>query len=142
MDLLVKKIDKYATLPKYAHSGDAGMDIQTVSGFSLEPGEQTLVSTGIAVAIPEGFVGLITPRSGLASRAGITVVNAPGVVDSGYRGEVKVALINHGKWPMTFSRGDRVAQMLVVPVETVNIVESENLDETARGEGGFGSTGA
>lgn len=107
----------------------------------LEPGERQLVPTGVAVAIPEGYAGLVTPRSGLAIRHGISAVNSPGVVDSGYRGELSVILINHGDEPVELERGDRIAQLVVVPVEVQDFVLVDELPPSTRGEGGFGSTG-
>ena len=118
------------------------MDLYATGPATLQPGERTMLPTGIAVAIPEGYAGLVVPRSGLAARQGISIVNAPGLVDSGYRGEVKVILINLGGGPVEVERGDRIAQLVIVAVETQEYVEVDELPDTARGEGGFGSTGS
>ncbi len=127
--------------PRTAHIGDAAVDLHTRIDLELEPGERAAVPTGIAVAIPEGYAGLVLPRSGHARNHGVGVVNGPGLIDSGYRGEISVLLINHGVESVTFSRGDRVAQLTVVPVPEVEWVAVDSLDETSRGSGGFGSTG-
>jgi dUTP pyrophosphatase len=141
-DLEVKRLDDGVPLPAYQREGDAGLDLHSAEDFTLEPGERAVIATGIAIAIPAGFVGLTTPRSGLAARQGLSMVNAPGVIDSGYRGEVKLILINlDPRDPIDVKRGDRVAQLLVVPVATVRVVESDELPQTERGEGGLGSTG-
>jgi dUTP pyrophosphatase len=137
----LKRLDPDLPLPARAHPGDAGVDLYAAEPIHLEPGERALVGTGIAVAIPEGHAGLVAPRSGLAVRHGLSIVNAPGVVDAGYRGEVKVNLVNIGAEPVDVSRGDRIAQLVVVPVAAVEFVEVPDLDATARGDGGFGSTG-
>ncbi len=128
-------------MPAHSHEGDAGVDLYTSIDFSLEVGERRLVPTGVAIAIPQNYVGLVCPRSGMAAKHGISVVNSPGVVDSGYRGELKVALINHGAEPIDFKRGDRISQLLVVPVTVQEFTEVAELPPTERGEGGFGSTG-
>lgn len=128
-------------MPTHAHEGDAGVDLRTSIDFKLQSGERRLVQTGIAVAIPQGYVGLVCPRSGMAVKYGIGVVNGPGVVDSGYRGELKVALINHGADSVSFKRGDRIAQLLVVPVAVPELTEVVEIPTSDRGEGGFGSTG-
>ena len=128
-------------MPAHSHDGDAGVDLYTSIDFELKPGERRLVPTGIAVAIPQSFVGLVCPRSGMAVKYGVSVVNGPGVVDSGYRGELKVALINHGAEQVRFERGDRIAQLLVVPVAVQELTEVAELPLSDRGEGGFGSTG-
>lgn len=126
----------------YANPGDAGADLTASEAVTLEPGERRLVGTGVRVALPEGTVGMVTPRSGLAFRAGLSIVNAPGIVDSGYRGEIKVCLINlDGESPIQIEAGDRIAQLVVVPVVRATFVRVEALDETVRGEGGYGSTG-
>ena len=117
------------------------MDLRCTEEVRLEPGERTMVPTGIAVAIPEGHAGLVAPRSGLAHRLGVGVVNAPGIIDAGYRGEVRVLLVNHGSEPILLERGERIAQLLVVPVAAVEFVEVEELPPSVRGENGFGSTG-
>jgi len=128
-------------LPAYATSGAAGMDVVSAEDLVLPPGARHAVATGLAVAIPPGFEIQVRPRSGLALKHGITVPNAPGTIDSDYRGELKVILINHGATPFEILRGDRVAQLVLAPVTRAGWVEVAELDETSRGEGGFGSTG-
>lgn len=129
-------------MPVRAHDGDAGVDLCTTEDVILEPGERVLVGTGVAVALPVGTVGLIHPRSGLAAKTGLSVVNTPGTVDAGYRGEIKVCLVNHDlRTPIELRRGDRIAQLLVQRVELVDFVEVDTLDDTARGAGGYGSSG-
>lgn len=129
-------------MPMRANDGDAGVDLCTTEDVVLEPGERVLVGTGIAVALPVGTVGLIHPRSGLAAKSGLSVVNTPGTVDAGYRGEIKVCLINHDtRTPIQLRRGDRIAQLLVQRVELVDFVEVDELNESARGGGGHGSSG-
>ncbi|HHT14232.1 MAG TPA: dUTP diphosphatase [Propionibacterium sp.] len=130
------------SLPTYAHPGDAGADLRATEDVVLEPGERRLVGTGVALALPDGYVGLVTPRSGLAARAGLSIVNAPGVIDSGYRGEIKVCLVNlDPRETVRLSAGDRIAQLLVMPFATASFIEVDTLDETVRGDGGYGSTG-
>lgn len=141
MKIPAKRIDAEIPLPEAAHPGDAGVDLRARETVVLEPGERAMVPTGIAVAIPEGHVGLVAPRSGLAIRSGIGVVNGPGVVDAGYRGELKVILVNHGGEAVTLQRGDRIAQLIVVPFVTPSFEEFEELPESVRGAQGFGSTG-
>jgi dUTP pyrophosphatase len=130
-------------LPRRAHEGDAGLDLHALDGFELAPGERAQVRTGIAVALPPGTAGLVLPRSGLAARHGISVVNAPGLIDEGYRGEVQVLLLNTDRHE-TFraDAGDRIAQLVVVDVEAPEIVETDDLGDSSRGTGGFGSSGA
>lgn len=135
------RLDPELSVPERAHHDDAGIDLSTRVDVVIGPGEWAMIPTGIAVAIPEGHAGLVAPRSGLAARHGISVVNGPGVVDSGYRGEIKVILINHGPGPIELSRGDRIAQLLVVPVELPELVEVDELPTSVRGTGGFGSSG-
>ncbi|WP_431954559.1 dUTP diphosphatase [Nocardia lijiangensis] len=136
------RLDPGIPVPTRAHEGDAGVDLCTTEDVILEPGERVLVGTGIAVALPVGTVGLIHPRSGLAAKAGLSVVNTPGTVDAGYRGEIKVCLINHDpRTRIELRRGDRIAQLLVQRVELVDFVEVDRLDETTRGAGGYGSSG-
>ena len=139
--LPVRLLEADAVVPTYAHPDDAGLDLSANETCQLAPGERTAVGTGLAVAIPVGFVGLIHPRSGLALRHGLTVANAPGTIDAGYRGELKVLLVNLGAESVTIRRGDRIAQLLVQPVARARVVVRESLDDSARGEGGFGSTG-
>ena len=141
MKIPVLRLDPELPLPQRAHCGDAGIDLHARDDTILAPGEWGMVPTGIAVAIPEGHAGLVAPRSGMAARYGISVVNGPGVVDAGYRGELKVILINHGSEPIELVRGDRIAQLLVVPIGIPELVEVEELPESSRGEGGFGSSG-
>jgi dUTP pyrophosphatase len=128
-------------LPRYETAGAAGLDLRADEPFSLAPGERRLVPTGLAVAIPPGFEGQVRPRSGLAARHGVGMVNAPGTIDSDYRGEVSVLLVNHGQAAVAFARGDRVAQLVIAPVVRAEVELVEVLPETGRGEGGFGSTG-
>ncbi len=130
-------------LPAYETAGAAGLDLRAAIGESvmLPPGERALIPTGLAMQLPEGFEGQVRPRSGLALRHGVTVLNAPGTVDSDYRGEVSVVLINHGGEPFTVARGDRIAQLVIAPVTHARLSEVETLSETARGSGGYGSTG-
>jgi dUTP pyrophosphatase len=129
-------------VPNYANPGDAGADLQATESFVLQPGERRLVSTGIKIAIENGYVGLIHPRSGLAAKSGITVVNAPGTIDAGYRGEIKVCLLNTDQnEAKEFNQGDRIAQIVFQKVETAEFIEVEELPEAKRGEGGFGSSG-
>lgn len=139
MKLQIKKLHSDARLPEYALPGDAGMDLFALESVSLEPGARTDIGTGLAIAIPEGYVGLIWDKSGLSNRHGLKVLG--GVIDSGYRGEIRVGLINLGSEPVSFESGHKVAQMLIQRVESPEIVEVETLDETERGSGGFGSTG-
>ena len=142
LDVTVTRLDPDVALPHYAHPGDAGADLVTTVDLSLAPGERVLVPTGIAIALPDGFAAFVHPRSGLALRTGLSIVNTPGTIDAGYRGEIKVLLINHDpSETVTLSRGDRIAQLVVQRVEHVRFVESEVLPETARGSGGYGSTG-
>jgi dUTP pyrophosphatase len=138
----VRRLDPDLPLPTYAHPGDAGADLVAAEDVELGPGERALVHTGVAVALPDGFVGLVHPRSGLAARLGVTLLNAPGTVDSGYRGEILVNLINHDPAAtVKISRGDRIAQLLVQRVERAVFTAVDELPETARGAGGHGSTG-
>jgi dUTP pyrophosphatase len=129
------------TLPSYATAGSAGMDLRSAENLTLKPGARALVATGIAIALPDRFEAQVRPRSGLAVKHGVTVLNAPGTIDADYRGEIKVPLINHGQADFIITRGDRIAQMVVAPVTTVDLVEVVSLDETVRGAGGFGSSG-
>jgi dUTP pyrophosphatase len=134
----VKRISPEARLPLFSHKGDAGMDLFSVVDDVIQAGEVKPVPTGIQMAIPEGYVGLIWDKSGISLRA---VHRLAGVVDAGYRGEVRVVMANLGKEPFQIKKGMKIAQMLIQPVETVDIVEADELDETSRGQGGFGSTG-
>jgi len=137
----VLRVDAALPLPTYARPDDAGLDLYAAAPVTLAPGARALVPTGIALAIPPGFAGFVLPRSGLALRHGVTLLNTPGLVDAGYRGEVKVLLVNHGDAPVSLSRGDRVAQLVVQRVERVSLAPVAELPESARGAGGFGSTG-
>ena len=142
MDVLITRLDPGVPLPAYAHPWDAGADLVTAEDLELAPGQRAVVRTGIAIALPEGYAAFVHPRSGLAVRHGITVVNAPGTVDAGYRGEIKVILLNtDAARTVSFSSGDRIAQLVVQRVECVSFREVEDLPESPRGEGGFGSTG-
>jgi dUTP pyrophosphatase len=140
--LRFRRLEVAARPPAQAHDGDAGYDLHAAEAVTIDPGERASVGTGIAVAIPEGQAGLVIPRSGLAARHGISVVNAPGLIDAGYRGELRVLLLNTDRTePFTVEPGDRIAQLVLVRVETEELEEVAVLDETARGVGGFGSTG-
>ncbi|MGH7391088.1 MAG: dUTP diphosphatase [Candidatus Rokuibacteriota bacterium] len=139
--LAVHRLDPALPLPAYARAGDAGLDLHAAEDVTLAPGGRALVPTGIAVAIPEGYAGFVLPRSGLALRQGVTVLNAPGLIDAGYRGEIKVLLVNHDARPVTFARGDRIAQLVVQRVERAELVEADDLPRSDRDAGGFGSTG-
>ncbi|MFA9430549.1 dUTP diphosphatase [Egicoccus sp. AB-alg2] len=139
--LRVRRLHPDAVLPAYAHPGDAGLDLTSVEEVTLPPGGRAAVPTGLAVAIPTGWVGLVHPRSGLARRHGVTVANAPGTIDAGYRGEVLVLLCNLGDRTVTLGQGERVAQLLLQRVGRAVVQEVDELDDTMRGSGGFGSTG-
>jgi dUTP diphosphatase len=141
MEILIKRLDPDLDLPTRAHPGDAGLDLSARAAVELGPGEWATIPTGIAVAVPEGHAGLVVPRSGIAARHGISVVNGPGVVDAGYRGEVQVVLINLGTTEFRVERGDRIAQLVVVPVALAEFTEVAELPESARGRNGFGSSG-
>jgi dUTP pyrophosphatase len=138
----IRRLDPDLPLPAYAHPGDAGADLVAAEDVDLLPGARALVPTGVAIALPDGYVGLVHPRSGLASRLGVTVLNAPGTVDAGYRGEILVNLVNHDRViTAKISRGDRIAQLVVQRVERAHFVVVDELPETRRGAGGHGSTG-
>lgn len=141
MQVKITRVGNDGSLPKRQHSDDAGYDIFSAECVYMYPGTRASVSTGIAVAIPEGFAGFILPRSGLAREQGVAILNSPGLVDSGYRGEWKITLINHGSKLCVIERGDRIAQLVVQRVETVEWLAVDALDDTERGHGGFGSTG-
>ena len=131
-----------AHVPVYAHPGDAGADLVSAEALRLGPGERALVATGVRIALPDGYVAFVVPRSGLAAKHGITIVNAPGTVDAGYRGEIKVSLLNtDAAEAYDIAVGDRIAQLIVMPVPRVRFVPVDELPDSARGEGGFGSTG-
>lgn len=142
LEIQVLRLDPDLPLPAYAHPGDAGADLVTTVDVVLAPGERMLVPTGVAIALPDGFVALVHPRSGLAARHGLSIVNTPGTVDAGYRGEIKVLLVNHDpREPIELRRGDRIAQLVVQRFERAAFVEVDRLPESARGAGGYGSTG-
>lgn len=146
VSIAFKRLDHGADLPLPVHQTEdaAGMDLYAAvdAGLSLAPGERALVPTGFAMALPTGFEAQVRPRSGLAAKHGVTVLNTPGTIDADYRGEVKVILINHGPDPFQIARGDRIAQMVIAPVTQGAMMEVDDLDETTRGAGGFGSTGS
>lgn len=141
MELKIKRIDSSAILPEYVHPGDSGMDLYSIEEKILEPGETTLVRTGLKIELPTGTEAQIRPRSGLALKNSVTVLNSPGTIDFGFRGEVGIILINHGRESFKINKGMKIAQMVIIPVIRVKITEVDELSETARGEGGFGSTG-
>lgn len=142
VQIKIRRLDPELPLPSYAHPGDAGADLHTTVDVTLAPGERRLVPTGIALALPEGYVGLVHPRSGLANKHGLSVVNAPGTIDAGYRGEVRVCLINLDREaPIALSRGDRIAQLVIQRFEQADFLEVDALDDSVRGAGGYGSTG-
>jgi dUTP pyrophosphatase len=143
VEVLVARLDKGLPLPAYAHPGDAGLDLHAAADAVVPPaGGRVTVGTGLSLALPAGFVGLVHPRSGLAANHGVTVANAPGTVDAGYRGEIRVTLLNTDPArPFAVRRGDRIAQLVVQRVESARLVEVERLPGSVRGEGGFGSTG-
>lgn len=142
MKLEVLRLDPDLPLPAYAHEGDAGLDLLAAEDVLLAPGERSAVPTGLAVAIPEGYAGLVLPRSGRALKEGLGVANAPGLIDSGYRGEVKVILVNlDPRSTIDIKRGEKIAQLVIQEVERADVVAVDRLSETGRGHGGFGSTG-
>jgi len=141
MKIPLLRLDPELPIPAHAHPGDAGVDLCARLTTILEPGERVLIPTGIAVAIPDGFVGMVSPRSGLALRHGISLVNSPGIVDAGYRGELHVIAINHGTEAVTLNRGERIAQLVVLPFTSPGFEEVAELPESTRGAGGFGSSG-
>ena len=141
MRILFRKSDPAAVLPEYAHPGDAGMDLRSVEDVTIRPGGRALVHTGLVMQLPDGAEAQVRPRSGLALKHGITVLNSPGTIDSGYRGEVGVILANFGEEPFHVEKGMRIAQMVVAQVVRADIAETDETDSTERGEGGFGSSG-
>lgn len=142
VDVLVTRLDPAVALPAYAHAGDAGADLVTTVDVTIPPGERAMVGTGIAIALPPGYAAFVHPRSGLGYRLGVSIVNTPGTVDAGYRGEIKVVLVNHDlREQAVFRRGDRIAQLVVQRVEQARFHEVERLPGSARGDGGYGSTG-
>ena len=139
----IKRLDPSVELPSYAYEGDAGLDLRSAEDVTLAPHERRLVSTGLAIAIPEGYAGFVQPRSGLALREGLSMANTPGLIDAHYRGELKVCAVNlDDSTPIRITRGERIAQLVIQRVPVVQLLEVEELDETDRGEGGFGSSGA
>jgi dUTP pyrophosphatase len=142
VDVLIARLDPDVPIPTYAHSGDAGADLVTTEDVEIAPGERALVGTGIALALPSGYAAFVHPRSGLAHRLGVSIVNTPGTIDAGYRGEIKVVLVNHDLHrPAVFHRGDRVAQLVIQRVEQARFHEVTTLPGSDRGDGGYGSTG-
>lgn len=142
VDVLIRRLDPGLPMPARAHPGDAGVDLHATSGFELGPGDRVVVPTGIAIALPDGYAAFVLPRSGLAARHGVTLVNAPGTIDAGYRGEIKVALLNTDKEnAVRFARGDRIAQLVIQRVEYPVFHEVTVLPGSMRGEGGHGSSG-
>lgn len=139
--VLVTRLDPELPIPDYAKAGDAGADLRARIDLTIRPGERALVPTGIAIALPAGYAAFVHPRSGLALRSGIGMVNAPGTIDSGYRGELQVILINHGQEDVVITRGDRIAQLVIQRVEEAEFVEVASLPGASRGNDGFGSTG-
>lgn len=138
----IRRLSDDVLLPSYAHEGDAGMDLRAMETVTLQPFERRLVATGLAIAIPDGYAGLVLPRSGLAIKKGLTVANTPGLIDAHYRGELKVIAINvDPNDPVTIEAGDRIAQLVIQRIPEVQLVEVDELDDTDRGEGGFGSSG-
>jgi len=142
VDVLIRRLDPGLPLPSYALPGDAGADLRTAVDLRLDPGERAVVPTGVAVAMPEGYAAFVHPRSGLAARFGVSLVNTPGTIDSGYRGEIKLIVVNLDRTsPVTFRRGERVAQLVLQRVERARFVEVAELPDSERGDGGHGSTG-
>lgn len=142
MAVLIKRLDPSVPLPTYAKAGDAGADLTTRIDFTINPGERMLIPTGISIALPNGYVALVHPRSGLAIKHGISMVNTPGTIDAGYRGELQVILINHDlTQSASFKKGDRIAQLVIQKVEHADFIEVENLPGSERSVDGFGSTG-
>ncbi|MCP3818534.1 dUTP diphosphatase [Streptomyces sp. A3M-1-3] len=142
VDVLIRRIDPEVPVPSYGHPGDAGVDLVTTEAAELAPGERTVLPTGVSIALPDGYAAFVHPRSGLAARCGVALVNAPGTVDAGYRGEIKVIVVNlDPRETVRFERFDRIAQLVVQQVEKVRFHEVAELPGSARAEGGFGSTG-
>ncbi|MEW6207756.1 MAG: dUTP diphosphatase [Acidobacteriota bacterium] len=142
IEIRFKLLDEDLAPPSYQHEGDAGFDLSSRIDLTIDPGERAMIPTGLAVAIPRGYAGFVLPRSGLAARHGIALVNSPGLIDAGYRGEIAVILINTDRRnPFHIKRGDRIAQMVIQKLEEASLFQVTELDETSRGAGGFGSTG-
>ncbi len=139
----IKRLDPSVELPSYAYSGDAGLDLRANADVAIEPGERALIPTGLAIALPDGFAGFVQPRSGMALKRGLTILNTPGLIDAHYRGELKIIAINlDPRETIHIERGERIAQLVIQEVPVVELVEVDELDETDRGSGGFGSSGA
>jgi dUTP pyrophosphatase len=142
LKVLITRLDESIPLPRYAKGGDAGADICTRVDITIEPGERALVPTGISIALPDGYAAFVHPRSGLAIKHGVSMVNTPGTIDAAFRGELQMILINHDlRKPISFKKGDRIAQLVIQKVERAEFIEVESLPGTERGDGGFGSTG-
>jgi dUTP pyrophosphatase len=142
VEVLIQRLDEGVPVPSYAHPGDAGADLCTTDDAVIAPGHRALLGTGLAIALPDGYAAFVHPRSGLAAKYGVSIVNAPGTVDAGYRGEIKVSVVNLDPFePVTFRRGDRIAQLVVQRVERARFYEVQTLPGSARADGGFGSTG-
>ena len=142
VDIRIKKLTEEAIIPQYANDGDAGLDVCSIDDIEINPGERKFIHTGLAIEIPEGFAGFMQPRSGLAIKHGISIVNTPGLIDSGYRGELKIILINTDKNELFhINKGDRIAQLVIQEVPHVNLIEVDDLNTSKRGEKGFGSSG-
>lgn len=142
IDLRIKRLDSTVSLPSYAYSGDAGLDLRANESVDIQPYQRVLISTGLAIAIPDGYAGFVQPRSGLALKKGLTIANTPGLIDAHYRGELKVIAVNlDSENPIHIERGERIAQLVIQEVPIVHLVEVDELDETDRGTGGFGSSG-
>ncbi len=142
IDLRIKRLDPTVLLPSYAYSGDAGLDLRANESVDIQPYHRVLISTGLAIAIPDGYAGFVQPRSGLALKKGLTIANTPGLIDAHYRGELKVIAVNlDSENPIHIERGERIAQLVIQEVPIVHLVEVDELDETDRGTGGFGSSG-
>lgn len=142
LEVLLARLDPDVPLPRYAHPGDAGADLVTTEDVRIDPGARVVVGTGIGIALPDGYAAFVHPRSGLAARLGVSIVNAPGTVDAGYRGEIRVVLINHdAAAPVLLRRGDRIAQLVIQQVERARFVVVDHLPGSARADGGYGSTG-
>ncbi|MCL2783852.1 MAG: dUTP diphosphatase [Propionibacteriaceae bacterium] len=138
----VVRLDDNAPIPAYAHEGDAGADLATMEDVYLAPGQRQVIGTGLSVAIPMGYAGFVCPRSGLAARSGLSIVNSPGIIDAGYRGEIRICLINTDPTtPIELKRGDLVAQMVIQAVESAQFVQADTLPDSSRGSGGYGSSG-
>lgn len=141
MELKIKRINKDMPLPIYKTEGSAGMDLRSTENAVIKSGKSVIVSSGISISVPRGYEAQVRPRSGLAAKHMVTVLNTPGTIDSDYRGEIKIILMNHGENDFAINKGDRIAQLVLNQIITANLVEVEELDETTRGDGGFGSTG-